>query len=71
MEVSVVIPNFNGIAFLDSVLASLEGQTLVSYTHLDVYKRQKNYWVTVCEVMSEQLERVCTMKMIRSSMPVL
>ena len=28
MEVSVVIPNFNGIAFLDSVLASLEGQTL-------------------------------------------
>lgn len=27
MEVSVVIPNFNGIAFLDSVLASLEGQT--------------------------------------------
>lgn len=27
MEVSVVIPNFNGIAFLDSVLGSLEGQT--------------------------------------------
>ena len=28
MEVSVIIPNFNGIAFLDSVLGSLEGQTL-------------------------------------------
>lgn len=28
MKVSVVIPNFNGIAFLDSVLGSLEGQTL-------------------------------------------
>ena len=27
MEVSVIIPNFNGIAFLDSVLGSLEGQT--------------------------------------------
>nr|WP_297884603.1 glycosyltransferase family 2 protein [uncultured Blautia sp.] len=27
MEASVVIPNFNGIAFLDSVLGSLEGQT--------------------------------------------
>ena len=27
MEVSVVIPNYNGIAFLDSVLGSLEGQT--------------------------------------------
>ena len=31
MEVSVVIPNFNGIAFLDSVLASLEGQTLKNF----------------------------------------
>ena len=31
MEVSVVIPNFNGIAFLDSVLASLEGQTLGNF----------------------------------------
>lgn len=31
MEVSVVIPNFNGIAFLDSVLGSLEGQTLKSF----------------------------------------
>ena len=28
MEVSVVIPNFNGIAFQDSVLGSLEGQTM-------------------------------------------
>ena len=27
MEVSVIIPNYNGIAFLDSVLGSLEGQT--------------------------------------------
>lgn len=27
MEVSVIIPNYNGIAFLDSVLNSLEGQT--------------------------------------------
>ena len=31
MEVSVVIPNFNGIAFLDSVLASLAGQTLSNF----------------------------------------
>ena len=31
MEVSVVIPNFNGIAFLDSVLASLEGQILSDF----------------------------------------
>ena len=31
MEVSVVIPNFNGIAFLYSVLASLEGQTLSNF----------------------------------------
>ena len=31
MEVSVVIPNFNGIAFLDSVLASLEGRTLSNF----------------------------------------
>ena len=31
MEVSVVIPNYNGIAFLDSVLASLEGQTLQKF----------------------------------------
>ena len=31
MEVSVVIPNYNGIAFLDSVLASLEGQTLNNF----------------------------------------
>ena len=31
MEGSVVIPNFNGIAFLDSVLASLEGQTLSNF----------------------------------------
>ena len=31
MEVSVVIPNFNGFAFLDSVLASLEGQTLNNF----------------------------------------
>ena len=31
MEVSVVIPNFNGIAFLDSVLASLEGQTMSNF----------------------------------------
>ena len=31
MEVSVIIPNFNGIAFLDSVLASLEGQTLSNF----------------------------------------
>ena len=31
MEVSVIIPNFNGIAFLDSVLASLEGQTLNNF----------------------------------------
>ena len=31
MEVSVVIPNFNGIAFLDSVLGSLEGQTLSNF----------------------------------------
>lgn len=31
MKVSVVIPNFNGIAFLDSVLASLEGQTLSNF----------------------------------------
>lgn len=31
MEVSVIIPNFNGIAFLDSVLASLEGQTVRNF----------------------------------------
>ena len=31
MEVSVVIPNYNGIAFLDSVLASMEGQTLKNF----------------------------------------
>ena len=31
MEVSVVIPNFNGIAFLDSVLGSLEGQTVKNF----------------------------------------
>ena len=31
MEVSVVIPNFNGIAFLDSVLGSLEGQTIKNF----------------------------------------
>ena len=31
MEVSVVIPNFNGIAFLDSVLSSLEGQTVSNF----------------------------------------
>ena len=31
MEVSVIIPNFNGIAFLDSVLGSLEGQTLKNF----------------------------------------
>ena len=31
MEVSVVIPIFYGIAFLDSVLASLEGQTLNNF----------------------------------------
>ena len=31
MQVSVVIPNFNGIAFLDCVLASLEGQTLNNF----------------------------------------
>ena len=31
MEVSVIIPNFNGIAFLDSVHASLEGQTLSNF----------------------------------------
>ena len=28
MEVSVIIPNFNGIAFLDTVLNSLEGQSM-------------------------------------------
>ena len=44
-EVSVVIPNFNGMAYLDGVLSSLERQTIrnfevilvdnaVSYTHL-------------------------------------
>ncbi len=31
MEVSVIIPNFNGIAYLDSVLGSLEGQTLKNF----------------------------------------
>ena len=31
MEVSVIIPNFNGIAFLDSVLGSLEGQTVKNF----------------------------------------
>ena len=31
MEVSVIIPNFNGIAFLESVLGSLEGQTLKNF----------------------------------------
>lgn len=31
MEVSVIIPNFNGIAFLDSVLGSLEGQTIKNF----------------------------------------
>ena len=31
MEVSVIIPNFNGIAFLDSVLGRLEGQTLKNF----------------------------------------
>ncbi len=31
MEVSVIIPNFNGIAFLDSVLGSLEGQTTQNF----------------------------------------
>ncbi|MGN8886367.1 glycosyltransferase family 2 protein [Blautia sp. HCP28S3_G10] len=31
MEVSVVIPNYNGIAFLDSVLGSLEGQTVNNF----------------------------------------
>lgn len=31
MEVSVVIPNYNGIAFLDSVLGSLEGQTINNF----------------------------------------
>lgn len=31
MEVSVIIPNFNGIAFLDSALGSLEGQTLKNF----------------------------------------
>lgn len=30
-EVSVIIPNFNGIAFLDGVLSSLERQTLKNY----------------------------------------
>lgn len=30
-EVSVVIPNYNGIAFLDGVLSSLETQTLKNY----------------------------------------
>lgn len=30
-EVSVIIPNFNGIAFLDGVLGSLERQTLKNY----------------------------------------
>lgn len=31
MEVSVIIPNYNGIAFLDSVLNSLEGQTAENF----------------------------------------
>lgn len=31
LEVSVVIPNFNGIVFLDGVLGSLERQTINSY----------------------------------------
>ena len=53
-DVTIVIPNYNGIAFLktclDSVLAQTgvqmdviiidNGSVAVSYTHLDVYKRQ-------------------------------
>lgn len=31
MEVSVIIPNFNGIAYLDGVLSSLERQTLENF----------------------------------------
>lgn len=31
MEVSVIIPNFNGIAFLDTVLNSLEGQSMKDF----------------------------------------
>ena len=30
-EVSVIIPNYNGMAYLDGVLASLEQQTITDF----------------------------------------
>ena len=44
-DVSVVIPNYNGIKYLEHCLEALEKQRAVSYTHLDVYKRQ--FWRTI------------------------
>ena len=50
MKVTVIIPNYNGKHFLKPCLDSLKKQTMqdfhtlvaVSYTHLDVYKRQSD-----------------------------
>lgn len=49
MEVSVIIPNFNGIAFLDSVLGSLEGQTLKNFEVILVDKRIRRRKLFVCK----------------------
>ena len=44
-EVTIIIPNYNGKKLLENCIKTLERQTCqefkpVSYTHLDVYKRQ-------------------------------
>ena len=41
--ISIVIPVYNAEAYLKNCLDSIISQTSVSYTHLDVYKRQGLY----------------------------
>ena len=41
--VDILLATYNGEAYLKEMLDSLLGQTMpVSYTHLDVYKRQRS-----------------------------
>ena len=58
MEVSVIIPNFNGIAFLDSALGSLEGQTLKNFEVILVDDGSKDGSFQICEEYARKDSRV-------------
>lgn len=53
-EVSVIIPNFNGMAYLDGVLAGLECQTVNNFEVFDLFNKMSGYSYTINAQMQQE-----------------